>query len=395
MSVTPTLKQLYEGIVADLEAELHIKIPNYGKFFLRSLAAVQAAKLKLFYLALAKVEKNIFVDTAESEESGGTLERFGRVFIGRSRYPATQGLYEVQVTGTIGATIPPNTLFKSNDDSQNPGKIFTTNEAVSLAGNPQIIALRSLEGGINNRMREGDQLTSTSPLLNIHDVVTVSKETRIPTDREDIESYRQVILDSRRIEQQGGAVGDYRLWALDAPGVARAYPNLVSGEILKVQVFVEATLQNSLDGKGAPPESMLVAVKSVIEEDPNPLLSPEQRGRLPMGVTLDVSAVTINEIDIIIVGSINFTPDDQTLIQSALDNHLRAIRPFIAGADLIEDQNDVISINSVTSVIQNTIAGGNKIFSAVQITINEEVLTTAHTFINGNIPVLRNIQYQA
>src|SRR5690349_13978165 len=94
----PTTNQLYEDILADLEAEYGQSIPLFGKIFLRAFAGVQAAKLKLLYLSIANLQKNIFIDTADPEASGGTLERFGRIKLGRNPFPATAGQYEIQVT---------------------------------------------------------------------------------------------------------------------------------------------------------------------------------------------------------------------------------------------------------------------------------------------------------
>ena len=125
MAVTiPTTQQLYQNILADLESNLGITIPLFGPIFLRSLAAVQAAKIKLLYLLLADVQKNIWVDLADPIAIGGTLERFGIVKLGRLPFAATAGEYEVEVTGDIGAVIPLNTTFKSNDNSLSPGFLF-------------------------------------------------------------------------------------------------------------------------------------------------------------------------------------------------------------------------------------------------------------------------------
>ena len=87
MITIPTLKELYDQVLSDLETQYSISIPLFGKNFLRALAMVQAAKLKIFYLAVANLQKNIFVDTADPEASGGTLERFGRVKLGRNPFP--------------------------------------------------------------------------------------------------------------------------------------------------------------------------------------------------------------------------------------------------------------------------------------------------------------------
>jgi len=51
----PTLSELFNDVLGDLEAEFNITIPLFGKNFLRALAAVKAAKLKLVYLTIASV----------------------------------------------------------------------------------------------------------------------------------------------------------------------------------------------------------------------------------------------------------------------------------------------------------------------------------------------------
>ena len=110
----PTLTELYTQCLADLEAAYGESIPVFGKNYLRVKAANQAARLKLYYIIVGKVQKNIFVDTAEPEKSGGTLERFGRVKLGRNPFPAKSGEYVLEVKGQIGSVIPASTTFKSN-----------------------------------------------------------------------------------------------------------------------------------------------------------------------------------------------------------------------------------------------------------------------------------------
>src|SRR4051812_1989999 len=121
MITIPTLVELYNAIKSDLETEFGATIPVVGKSFLRVFAACQAAKLKLYYLTVGKLQKNIFVDTADPESLGGTLERFGRVKLGRNPFPAQAGQYKIGVSGSIGAVIKSSTTFKSDDNSLSPG----------------------------------------------------------------------------------------------------------------------------------------------------------------------------------------------------------------------------------------------------------------------------------
>ena len=101
MTVIPTYIELYNGVLSDLETQMQVSVPIFGKNFLRALAVVQAGKLWLYYKAIANVQKNIFIDTAEPESIGGTLERFGRVKLNREPFSARAGEYIVTVTGSI------------------------------------------------------------------------------------------------------------------------------------------------------------------------------------------------------------------------------------------------------------------------------------------------------
>jgi hypothetical protein len=123
MADIPTLSALQTQIEADLKAELGITKNWIGKVFLRVLAIVQASKLKLFYLAIGLLQKNIFVDTCDE----ATLLRFGRVKLNRDPFPATSGEYVLNITGNIGGIVAKGQTFKSSG-----GYVFETKAAVEL-----------------------------------------------------------------------------------------------------------------------------------------------------------------------------------------------------------------------------------------------------------------------
>ena len=231
MATIPTISELYTGIKQRLEAELDIKISLFGKSYLNTLAVVQAAKMKLLWLYVATVNKNSWVDTADPVASGGSLERFGLVKLGRPPQAATQGEYEVAVTGVIGAIIPANSQFSGDDSSSAPQYKFILDEEHELVSSPDTITVRALTAGTESRLTVGDTLTSSSPLLNVEDIVEVTTETVTPVEAESLEDYRQTIIQSFRLESQGGAATDYRIWAQDASGVKEVFPYAKSGSV--------------------------------------------------------------------------------------------------------------------------------------------------------------------
>lgn len=381
----PTTSELYNGILADLEAEYNINIPLVGKNFLRAMAAVQAAKLRISYLHIAKVQKNIFVDTADPESIGGTLERFGRVKLGRNPFPATAGEYTLQVVGDFGAIIPASTTFKSNDDSLHPGMLFILDNEYTLDGT-DIITVRALEVGLNSQLSIGDKLTSTSPIALVDSIVEVLTESIEPIAAETIEEYREKALQAYRLEPQGGAGSDYRLWASDAQGVNESYPYAAIGVSNEVNLFIEATLVDSTDGKGTPTPAILAAVESSIE-DP----TPERPSRKPLAVyAVNYLPITPLDVDIVIDSFTGLTPTIQTEIENAIKSELSSIRPFVSSIDIIADKNDIFDVNKIVSVILNTVPGS--VFGTVTLIVSGGPVNTFQ-FTDGDIPYLNSITY--
>lgn len=391
MTSIPTLAALYNSILADLEAEFSVTIPIVGKSFLRAFAAIQAAKLKLLYLTLGKLQKNIFVDTADREASGGTLERFGRVKLGRDPFPATQGVYNVTINGTIGATVPALTTFQSNDDAQNPSKLFILDVAYILVATTDTISLRALESGIDSKLNIGEGLTATAPILNVNSAAIVASETTAPQSAEDIEDYRSKVLQSFRLEPQGGAASDYRLWGLDASGVKQIYPYAKSGAANEVDVFVEATIADSTDGKGTPTSTILTEVEDVIELDPDTTLPISERGRRPLGVfAVNVLPIVLVPINVFIENYDNRTTSTDLAIENGIIDLLSNVRPFISGCDVLSEKNDIVSRNTIIKSILDSVP--TSVFTDVEMQVGVTP-TITKTLGNGEIPYLASISY--
>jgi len=387
----PTLSELYNDILADLENELSINIPLFGKIFLRGLAAVMAARLKLYYLAIAKLQKNIFPDLADPESTGGTLERFGMVKLGRSRFAARSGSYVVTVTGTSGSLIKAQSTFKSDDTALNPGILYILDADYTMPGATGSITLRALTSGLNSQLIVGNTLTSTAPIANVNSLATVTSESISPLSQETIEEYREKIVQSFQLEPQGGSVTDYRIWSADAQGVDTVYPYAKSGFENEINVFVEATIADSTDGKGTPSATILSDVEDVIEFDPDTSKPLDERGRRPLGVFLvNVLPVTPLDVDITISSYVGLTPTIQASILAAITDALSRVRPYVAGADVEAQKNDIFGEFNISFIIQQAVPGSR--FNSITLSV-DSVDVSAYQFLNGNIPFLNSITY--
>lgn len=391
MITIPTISELYTQIVSDIESEMGVQIPTFGKVWLRAFAAVQAAKLKLFYLSIGILQKNIFADTADRESLGGTLERFGRVKLNRDPNPAIPGQYSLQVTGVIGSLIKGSTTLKSNDNSSNPSKLYVLDEDYTLVDTVDYITVRALTTGNAGKLVENDELSFTIPLAGVEKLAIVDAETTAPVEAENIEDYRTQVLQSYRLEPQGGAASDYRIWTQSASGLKQIYAYAKNNTSAEVNVFVEATQASSTDSKGTPTSDLLNEVIALINFDPDTSKPLNERGRSPLGVfQTHVQAITVKEIDIEISGFIGINAEKQALILSALTEEINKIRPYVAGADVYADKNSILDKNKLISVIINAVP--NSYFTNVSFTVDGSG-AIIEEFLQGNIPYLNSVTY--
>ncbi|MDD5013667.1 MAG: baseplate J/gp47 family protein [Atribacterota bacterium] len=394
MADIPTIAELQTQIENDIKTELEITKTWVGKVMLKVLALVQAAKLKLFYLMVAEVQKNIFVDMADSEQNGGTLERFGRIKLLRNINPATAGEYTLNVTGSIGGIILKGTTFKSNSTAESQGYIFEVKTTVTLIATTGQVEIIALTPGTDALLQEDDELNATAPIANVNSLAIVDSVDVTPVAAETLEEYRQKIIDSYQLEPQGGAATDYRIWSADADGVRTVYPYAKNNQIYTVQVYVEAVPASSAPGQpdGVAPQSMLDEVEDVIELDPDTSKSINERGRRPVQAVVEVLSI----IPIGVTFTINDLSDKTTAtinaITEALEYLLYTIRPYIAGADTV--RRDTLYLSQVIAAIYASVSQSVN-FSNVEISIGGTVYSQ-YTFSNipatyGNYPYLLDL----
>lgn len=384
----PTYNDLYTTVLTDLRNQLEIRT-LIGKVVLNAFAAVQAAKLKLIYLLGAFIYKNIFIDTADPESLGGSLERFGRVKLGRDPFAAAAGEYQINVAGEIGAQIAQGTTFKSLDNSANPGQIYILDSVFTFTATTGVITVRALELGAGSRLEIDDELQVTAPIVDVNSFATVAGELVAPTEGESIEEYREAVIQAYQFEPQGGARTDYRLWAQDAEGVREVYPYVKDGESGVIQIYVEANAADSTDGNGTPSQAILDDVEAVTEFDPDDTKPLNERGRRPLGVfDIEFLAITPIPVDVNIVGLTDTS--FLTAIQTAIVGFLLDVRPFIDGADNPNDLNkDKLYSSDITNIVRQ-IVGVNATFTQVVMSV-DGTLTDLYQFENGDIPYSDNV----
>jgi uncharacterized phage protein gp47/JayE len=380
MRPIPTIQELRETLANDFKSKLNL-LSNNLKKFLDAFSIVESAKFKLLYLYLQDLQNNIFPDTADLEANGGTLERQGRIYLNRNPRPATVGTFELSVTGESGSVLRSGLTFKSNENSLSPGQLYVLDLEYTMTGTDDVIEVRSLGAGNEFDLNVDDELTITEPVIGVNQLVTVSDVISQPKNGEDIEAYRQAILDAIQLEPQGGSKTDYRLWSSDAQGVKKVYPYVKNGDAGTVQIYVEAT-----DGDGVPSSGLISEVEEVIEFDPDESKPLNERGRRPIQATIEVLPVVLIPVTVTITGLSQDTPSIRSAIQNNIELYLSSVRPYISGADLARNRNDILYEARLQSVATDVLENSN-FFTGFAITVNGNSVSS-YQFDLGNIPNL-------
>lgn len=386
----PTTKNIVESVEKDLKAKLDLPEDDLRKV-LSVLSAVVGGQIKLVYLRILDVQRNLYPDTADSATNGGELERLGLIYLNRNPNPSTAGVYTISINGEINTSIRANLTFKSNEDSNSPGNLYVTDEETILTGAADTLEIRSFEGGKDFELQAGDQLTITEPVIGAEQTVTVTAIITEPKEAESEAAYRQAIIDAIQLEPQGGSRTDYRLWSADAQGVRKVYPYVKGGAAGTVQVFVEATIPDSTDGEGTPSQAILDEVAEVILMDPDDTKPTNERGRIPIQTILEVLPILLVPVDVTITG----LEEDTATIRSAIEENLKAylleVRPYIPGADLSRNKNDILYAARLQSVVTDVLESAN-FFTDFVMAVNG-VASTSDEFSGANIPYLRDLTF--
>lgn len=390
MQPIPTLQQIASNMGNDFKNKFNLST-EYLKRVLNAITAVVSAQVHLIYMYLRDVQDNVFPDTATTEANGGTLERQGLIYLNRGLFPASIGVFLVSVDAKAGSVLRANLTFKSNEGSRNPGQVYVLDTEYTCTGTDDVIEVRSIGSGSAYNLNVADNLTITEPVIGVDKTVVVTSVEEQPRAEETIENYREAILRAIQLEPQGGSRADYRQWSTDAQGVRLVYPYVVDVTSGIVSVYVEAVLSDSDDGKGTPTTAILDDVEEVLNYDPDITKPIYERGRKPAQCFLEIEPISLIPVDVKITG----LNDDSTSVRNAIENSvvdmLYKIRPFISGADLRRNKNDILYYGKMQSVVTESLINGN-FFNELELKVDGNEIVS-YEFDLGNIPFLNSITF--
>ena len=366
MDSVPKIDDLQKQVQEDIKSKLGI-VTVLGRTFLQPFSIVLAGILKVFYLQAWRVNQNLLPDKCTE----AVLRRMGKIFLGRVPNDAVQGEYLVSVTGIAGAVIPVEQVYVNSD-----GQKYILDSEYTLIGTGDSIVLRALTGGGEGSRVIGDELTSTAPIADVDSSVFVIGETVAPTEAEDISEYRVNVIKYFRQRPQGGARSDFRIWPEGVAGTREFYPYVRQGAPTEVNLYTEALPADSTDEHGTPSQTILDAVRDSIEPEKEPLGIHEIHYLPIYPVAVDVVIENLQDSSL------------ASAIRNSIEAYLYNVRPFIAGADTLDEKNKGLLTYAAIFNIVNGLAIGN--FTNVRVYV-DLIQVNTYTFEENNIPFLDNL----
>ncbi|WLG43866.1 baseplate J/gp47 family protein [Pseudomonas sp. FP1740] len=162
------------------------------------------------------IAEQILPDKADES----TLERIAALRLNQPRKSAQAASGSVSFTASAGAVLDVDTLLQSSD-----GRTYKVTAARTTSNGVNSTTITALEAGSLGNAEAGMTLIPVQPIQGIAgNSFTVMAPGLIGgIARESLESLRSRVIRSYRIIPHGGSAQDYETWALECPGVTRAW----------------------------------------------------------------------------------------------------------------------------------------------------------------------------
>jgi len=208
-----TLPTLIDQGAAEFETRLPGVLARLRNSAIGVINRVMAGGINALYKYAEYLNDQVWPDQAAAEYLPLHGARWGK-----NRLPAAPASGTAQFFGIDDSLIPLGTVVQRSDAVQ----YATTADGVIAAG-LAAIPVKAVDAGQAGNAVLGTPLTLTSPIAGVNSLAAAQTALASGADVEGIEAWRARILARIRKPPQGGADYDYVDWALEVPGVTRAW----------------------------------------------------------------------------------------------------------------------------------------------------------------------------
>lgn len=210
----PTLVELIERTFSDIASRLSIPTAILRRSVVVVLARAVAGASHMLHGHLDYIAREANPATAID-----TLPLWAAVW-GVKRKDAQFAVRTVNLVGTVNGTpLPAGTIFNRADGVQ-----YSVNAEVLIAAGVASAAVTAVEPGELGNCAAGTVLSLVNPIAGINSAATVTADPGTDgTEVEGKDSLRARLLSRIQQPPHGGNKSDYEAWALEVPGVTRAW----------------------------------------------------------------------------------------------------------------------------------------------------------------------------
>lgn len=389
----PTTAEQAATNLATFESKINQDSPLNDKAFLRVQSALEAGQFTTLY----KFGTDRILQVLALTATDGGLDLIGENY-GIIRKTAEAAQFTIELPATNGTVIPITRSFIGDAN----GVIYFPDASATAAAGVAVINVTANEAGTIGNLAASDTMSITSQVPGAETVATITVILNTGTEEQTDESYRVQILDEIRAQGGGGNTADYRRWAQEVAGVARAYPysgnpTQLAGDLPLTSppdrtVFVEA--DSTIDPDGIAPQSLLDEVRDTITTDPATGVA-----RQPLGLTDDtlfVESIIRTSFFVEVTDlTVDATIEAQVKadIETALTNYFAGLRPFVTGLDSPNDKNDTITDLTVSEVVQDVIGAAGGSATGVSFGLAPATVLPSYTLGAGELGKLGGVSY--
>lgn len=246
----PTLPELIERVGGDLTSASDGALRRSDQ---RALVRAHSGASHEMHGYLGWTARQILPDDCDEE----MLLRHARLRLAVPRKDAAAAAGFVSASGAEGKTIDAGALLQADDQRR-----YVVVETAAIRAGTAKVQVRAVDAGIVGNIGAGVRLRFISPVVGVSDtVVVLDPGISGGTDQESVERLRQRVIRSYRLVPDGGNGDDYVTWALEVPGVTRAWCRPHYMGLGTVGVF----FMRDDDLNAVPDEQACATVKAYIE----------------------------------------------------------------------------------------------------------------------------------
>jgi uncharacterized phage protein gp47/JayE len=161
------------------------------------------------------IADQILPDKADEE----TLERIAALRLNQPRNAAQPAEGSVTFSAAAGAVLDVDVVLQAGD-----GRMYRVTTGVTTVAGSNTTTIEAVDAGALGNADAGLALSLVQPVPGITNAFTVTAPGLAGgIARESVESLRSRVIRSYRVIPHGGSADDYETWALEFPGVTRAW----------------------------------------------------------------------------------------------------------------------------------------------------------------------------